>query len=260
MLSKVIRLSMLALVAGFGAASAQGTFGHIAYGDGWQTTFTVVNQDQSTIATANLYFYSDTGATLSPTATGCTGSPCSFSVAPSGSTTVVLPDVGTTTFSGWASLQVTNGVSVSGQAVFRQNLGGAHPILEAAVPLTGGAPVCIISIWNEEPTHYILVPFDNTTGSHTTALAFANTTAASMAVPIEFDNQAGTAIVTDTLTLPAMNHTAYLSTTNYPATAGQVGVLRITLPASANIGDLTALALLANSVSGTLTTVLPITQ
>jgi hypothetical protein len=105
-----------------------------------------------------------------------------------------------------------------------------------------------------------LIPFDNTTGVHGTAVAFANATQASMSVPIEFDDQTGTAIVTGTLTLASLNHTAYLVTANFPTTAGKSGTIRITLPASANMGDLTALALLFNSVSETLTTIIPITQ
>jgi hypothetical protein len=264
MFRRAFRVITLALAAALAVASAQGTFGHIAYGDGWQTTFLIVNQDTTTTAEVNLYFYSDSGAALAlPVNGGPAASPYSVSIPPGGSASIILPDVGGTTANeGWASLQVTNNVAVSGQAIFRQDLGGSNPTLEAAVPFTGGQPVCILSLWNVEPTHYILVPFDNTTGVHVTALAFANTTSAAISAPIEFDDQTGTAIVTDTLTLAAMNHTAFVTADadRYPATAGKSGVLRITLPSGANAGDLAVLALLANSVSGTLTTLLPVTQ
>ncbi len=260
---RTFQLLILALVAGVAVASAQGTFGHLAYGAGWQTTFLIVNQDQTTAASVNLNFYADSGVALAaPVNGGAASSSYSVSIPPSGSASVVLPDVGgATTYEGWASLQVTNNVAVSGQAIFRQTL-GSNPVLEAAVPFTGGQPVCIVSLWNVEPTHYILVPFDNTTGVHVTALAFANTTSAAISAPIEFEDPTGTAIVTGTLTLAAMNHTAFVSTDNdrYPATAGKSGVLRITLPSGANAGDLTVLALLADAKSGTLTTLLPITQ
>jgi hypothetical protein len=43
MLRRAIRFSILALAVGLAVASAQGSFGHIAYGDGWQTTFILVN-------------------------------------------------------------------------------------------------------------------------------------------------------------------------------------------------------------------------
>jgi hypothetical protein len=262
MLRRTVRLFTLVLAAGLAVVSAQGTFGHIAYGAGWQTTFLIVNQDQTTAASVSLSFYSDSGAALAPPVNGgATASLYSFNIPPGGSASVVLPDVGGSTANeGWASLQVANGLAVGGQAIFRQNLGGSHPILEAAVPFTGGPPACVVSFWSVVPTHYIWVPFDNTNGVHVTALAFANTTSSTMSVPIEFEDPTGAAIVSDTLKLAAMNHTSVVSTTNYPATAGKSGVLRVTLPSSANAGDLAVLALLADSVSGTLTTLIPITQ
>jgi hypothetical protein len=262
MLRRTVRLFALVLAAGLAVASAQGSFGHLAYGAGWQTTFLTVNQDPTTAASVTLNFYADSGAALAaPVNSGSALSAYSFSIPPGGSTSVVLPDVGgATTYEGWASLQVANGVSVSGQAIFRENLGGSHPILEAAVPFTGGPPACVISFWSVEPTHYILVPFDNTTGVHVTTLAFANTTSAAISAPVEFDDPSGVQILTATLNLAAMNHTAFVSTANYPATAGKSGVLRITLPSGANPGDLAVLALLADPVTGTLTTLIPVTQ
>lgn len=262
MFRRTAGLFALLLAVGVTGASAQGTFGHLAYGDGWQTTFLLVNQDPSNAASASLSFYSNAGTPLAPPVNGGAAiSLYSFSIPPSGSASVVLPDVGgTTAQQGWASLSVNNEVVVSGQAIFRQSLGASHPVLEAAVPFTNGAPPCLVPFGSVIGTHYILVPFDNTTGVHVTALAFANTTSSTMAVPIEFDDQTGTAIVTDTLNLGAMNHTSFVSTTNYPATAGTTGVLRVTVPSSANLGDLAVLALLADSVSGTLTTLIPITQ
>lgn len=258
---RTARLFALVLGVGLAVASAQGTFGHIAYGAGWQTTFLVVNQDQANSAVVSLSFYSDSGTALAPPVNG--GAPASmhsFSIPPAGSATVVLPDVGGSAANqGWANLEVSNGVAVSGQAIFRQSLGG-HPILEAAVPFSGGSPLCFVSFWGLAPSRSILVPFDNKAGVHVTALAFANTTSATLSVPIEFDDPSGSAIATDTLTLGARNHTAFVSTSRYAATAGKSGVLRITLPSTANSGDLSVLALLADSAAGTLTTLMPITQ
>jgi hypothetical protein len=261
MLRRTVQLIALVFAAGLAVASAQGTFGHIAYGAGWQTTFLVVNQDQTIEANVSLSFYSDSGAALTPSVNGGAAvSLYSFSIPPRGSASVVLPDVGGATPSeGWASLQVANGVTVSGQAIFRQDLGGSHPILEAAVPFTGGPPACAVSFWSVAPTHDILVPFDNRTGVHVTTLAFANTTSAAISVPMQFDDPTGTPIVTGTLKLAPLNHTAFVSTTNYPATAGKSGVLHITLPSSAQAGDLAVLGLLADSLAGTLTTLVPIT-
>ncbi len=260
MVRRTAQLLVLLAAAGVGAAWAQGTFGHLAYGGGWQTTFLIVNEDQTTEADVSLSFYSNSGTPLAAPVNGATAiAVYSFSILPGGSASVLLPDVGGSTVNeGWASLAVSNTPTVSGQAIFRQNLGGGNPVLEAAVPFTTFAPVCLVPYGSAGPTHYILVPFDNTTGVHVTALALANTTSSGMTVPVEFDDPTGTSIVSGTLTLGAMNHTSFVTTTQYPATQGKTGVLRITL--TANIGDLSVLALLADSTAGTLTTLIPITQ
>jgi len=252
----------IALIAGLGVASAQGTFGHIAYGGGWQTTFVLVNEDTTTAASISLAFYSDSGANLPlPVNGGSAVSPYTTNIPAGGSISVVVGDNGSPNASqGWASLHVTNSVAVNGQAIFRQDLGSGHPVLESAVPLTGGTPVCIFSFWDVEPNHYVLVPFDNTTNTHLTAIALANTTSSTISAPIVFQDQSGNSIASDTLNLSAMNHTAYVSTSKYPATAGKTGVIRISLPSGANPGDLVVLALLANPNTGTLTTLLPILQ
>lgn len=260
MFRRTARLFVLLAAAGVSGAWAQGTFGHLAYGGGWQTTFLVVNEDQTTEANVSLSFYSNSGTPLAAPVNGATPiSVYSFSLEPNGSAEIVLPDVGgTTTNQGWASLAVSNTPTVTGQAIFRENLGGNNPVLEAAVPFTSPAPACLIPFGTAGPTHYILVPFDNTTGVHVTALALANTTSSSMSIPIEFDDPTGAAIVSGTLSLGPMNHTSFVSTSQYPATQGKTGVIRITL--TANIGDLSVLALLADQASGTLTTLIPVTQ
>jgi len=258
----IVRFSAILLALGLSNVSAQGTFGHLAYGGGWQTTFLIVNQDSATEANASLSFYTDIGTALAPPINGGTPmSVYSFSVPPNGSTSIVLPDKGgSTSTEGWASLNVSNSPAVSGQAIFRQNAAGSRPALEAAVPFTSGTPLCLVPFANVNPTHSILVPFDNTNGLHVTAFAFANTTSAAMSVPLEFDDPSGTAITTGTLNLGALFHSSFVSTAKYPATNGKSGVLRVTLPAGANLGDLSVLALLADSSTGTLTTLIPITQ
>jgi len=260
MFRRMAWLFALLVAVGTASAWAQGTFGHLAYGDGWQTTFLVVNEDQGTEANVSLSFYSDSGTPLAvPVNGGALISVYSFSIPPSGSASIVVPDVGGTTANqGWASLAVSNTPTVSGQAIFRGNPGGISQVLEAAVPFTTPAPACLVPYGSAGPTHYILVPFDNTTGVHVTALALANTTSSALTVPFEFDDPTGAMITSGTINLGAMNHTSFVSTTQYPATQGKTGVLRITL--TTNIGDLSVLALLANSVTGTLTTLIPITQ
>ena len=262
MLQRTALLWSLVLAVGAVGASAQGTFGHLAYGAGWQTTFLLVNQDQTTDAEVTLSFYSDFGAPLTAPVSGANPTSAYSLVIPAGgSASVVLAKSGTASVTeGWASLSVNNSPSVSGQAIFRQTPGEGHPVLEAAVPFSSGAPACLVPYGTASLTHYILIPFDNTANVHVTALALANTTAATFSVPIEFDDASGAVITTDTLQLAGMNHIAFVSSDKYRATGGKTGVVRITLPGSPNSGDLSVLALLGNSVTGTLTTLMPILQ
>jgi hypothetical protein len=268
MLRQSVRFLPVLMLALACAAMAQGTFAHIAYGAGYTTTFTFVNSSPSNQTSLNLYFYGDNGSTLTPPIQGVTNptSPYSFTIPAGGAATIVLPDPGNlaATVTGWASLQSLDGIPVKGQGSFKRVYPG-FPDYEMAVPLIGAATECIIPF--PDMSAMILIPFDNTTGVHLTAFAIANTTSASQTLSIEFDDQSGAKILGDTWTLPANNHTSFLSTDTttpspasmphgYAATAGKMGTLKI----SASIQDIGVLALLVNQTSGTLTTVLPISQ
>ena len=119
-----------------------------------------------------------------------------------------------------------------------------------AVP---GAALCIVPFPQFNPV--ILIPFDNTAGQYLTSLAFANITASNQAYPIEFDDQSGNPLVTDSLALTPGQHTAFVSTQTYPTLEGQKGVLRI----HADPATLTVLGLLSNS-TGAISTIIPVTQ
>ena len=261
-------LPILLLVAG-GGAMAQGTFAHIAYGSGYTTTFTFVNSSATDQASLRLYFYGDNGAALAPPIQGVSNppSPYTFTVPGGGSTTVVLPDPGNLAVSvtGWASVVSNDGIPVSGQGSFRRHAAGS-PDYEMAVPLIGAATECIIAF--PDPSSSIQIPFDNLAGVHLTAFAIANTTGSSQTFNIVFQDQSGNILVTDRWTLPANNHSAFLTTDGttppatpggphgYAAVAGKIGTLKI----SAAIQDIGVLALLVNVTSGTLTAVLPIAR
>ena len=91
MLGKAFRLLLAGFALTAGCALAQGTFAHITYGAGWQTTFTFVNLSSTDTANLSLFFYNEDGTTLAaPVQGGPTGSPYNFSIAPSGATTIVL--------------------------------------------------------------------------------------------------------------------------------------------------------------------------
>ena len=246
----VITFLMFAILP-VSSAYSQGSFGQIAYGGCWQTTFTLVNVSTAAVATGNFSFYGDGGSLISSPVQGA-GSTASyqFTIPANGETSVVLSSSDMNITQGWASMSITAG-AVRAQGTLRcQPPGG--PAFEAVVPLSTSATAdCIIPL-PASTSPAIIIPFDNT-GDHSTAVALANTTSTGLVVPVEFDDQSGTLLMKDSLPLAAMNHTALYITNNYPSVAGKKGIVRI----GASAAQLTVLALLFNTTGG-FTTILPL--
>ena len=233
------------------SAYSQGTFGQIAYGGCWQTAFTLVNASTATVAKGNFSFYGDGGSLITAPVQGAGHvSSYQFTVPANGTESVVLSSSDPDITQGWASMSITAG-AVRAQGTLRcQPPGG--PAFEAVVPLSTSATTeCIIPI-PASASPAILIPFDNT-GDHSTAVALANTTNAALLVPVEFDDQSGAVLAKDSLSLAAMNHSAFYTSNNYPPVAGKKGVVRI----GASGAQLTVLALLFNATGG-FTTILPL--
>lgn len=255
------RFQLLVLFACTFLARAQGNLAHFTYGGGYTSTFTFVNQDTTTAANASLYFYNDDGSAATvPVGGVSTPSPYNFTIPANGSATFVLPDPGIGNAPwGWAQLVVTDSGPVNGQLTFRRSAGASAPATETVVPLSGTQGACLLPLPNSTPV--TVIPFDNTTGVHGTAIALANTTSSTLTLTFEFDDQAGNVISRHAnISFGAKNHTAWLMTaaSEYPETTNKVGALKITgMPYSS---DLAVVALLFNTASNTLTTVLPITQ
>ncbi|MBZ5633951.1 MAG: hypothetical protein LAO55_12585 [Acidobacteriia bacterium] len=255
----ILRFFALSIVCAAGAFG-QGTFGQIAFGGGWQTTFTLLNLDPLNVASVTLSFYSDAGSPLSAPVQGVgTLSTYTFTIPARGAQSVVLSGSESVTSQGWANMTTAGGVVVRGQGSFRLHVLGRQDS-EAVVPLsTSGSTQCIIPF----PTAPVLViPFDNTSGQYITSMAVANTTNTAQTASIEFDDQFNTPLVTDTLNLGALQHMAFSTIDKYPALAGKKGILRIsqaTNPALPNTTNLTVLGLLFN-FTGPFTTILPVAQ
>jgi hypothetical protein len=250
---RVFGLGILCAAAVFGQ---QGSFGQIAYGGSWQTTFTLMNLSSTSPVTLTLSFFGDDGSPLNAPIDGFGATAAyTLTIPAGGAQNVVLTGSPVSTTQGWASLNMTSasGGPVRGQASFRFLLPGGA-ISEAVVPLTlpGGA-LCIVPFPQFNPV--ILLPFDNTTGQYVTSLAFANTTNSSQTYPIEFDDQSGNPLVTDTLSLTPRQHKAFVSTKVYSSLVGAKGVLKI----HADPSTLTVLGLLSN-MTGAITTIIPVTQ
>jgi sugar lactone lactonase YvrE len=211
-----------------------GSIAHIATGNGWQTTFVLVNTGTTT-AQVTLNFYSDvTGAPLSlplafpqlSSSTTTVNSTVSQPLAP-GATLLVqstAPASDPAPTVGSAQL-ITNG-NVGGFVIFRYNPNGQ----EAVVPLESRAA-----------TGYIIA-FDNTNGT-ATGVSINSVSTQAVNVPVLIRNDAGAVIGTDTLPLAANGHLSFtlgssLPGFKYSQTANIRGTLEFDTPAGAQIGAL----------------------
>jgi hypothetical protein len=206
-----------------------GSIAHIATGNGWQTTFVLVNTGTSA-AQANLSFFADNGTSQSL--------PLSFPQSGGGATTT-LPVVNQVIAAG-ASLIVesaaplsdpaptvgsaqliTNG-HIGGFVIFRYNPNGQ----EAVVPLE-----------SRNAAAYMLA-FDNT-GQIATGVAINSVSAQAVNIPVIVRDATGAQIATDTISLAANGHLAFtLGSDKYPATVNLRGTIEFDAPAGAQIGAL----------------------
>jgi len=202
-----------------------GSIAHIATGNGWQTTFVLVNAG-GTAAQAQLKFFADNGSPLSlplaypQSGGGSTVASTVDQTVAAGATLIVqssapLSDPAPTT----GSAQLTTTGNVGGFAILRYNPTGQ----EVIVPLE-----------NRVAYSYV-VAFDNTNGTATGIAVNTVSTGTSIAVDIRDDS--GAVIGTDQLNLPANGHLAFmLGTDKYPATAGIRGTIEFGSPFPGEIG------------------------
>lgn len=207
-----------------------GSIAHIATGNGWQTTFVLVNAG-TTAAPLHLKFFADVTGGALPL-------PLSFPQSGSGTTTVAssvdqtlaagatllvesaAPLSDPTPTVGSAQL-ITTG-NVSGFVIFRYNPNGQ----EAVVPLE-----------SRNANGYI-VAFDNTAGT-ATGIAINSVSSQPVSVPVVIRDDTGAQIGTHTLNLAANGHLAFtLVTDQYPGTANIRGTIEFDTPSGAQIGVL----------------------
>jgi len=203
-----------------------GSIAHLASGgDGWQTTFVLVNTGSSS-APATLSFFDDqTGAPLSL--------PLAF-LQSGGGTTMTVPSYTTQLAAGATLLIVSSGAqqlltgsaqlsttgNVSGFVIFR------HNDQEAVVPLE-----------SRNSSGYIIA-FDNTSGT-ATGLALNAVSAGQVNIPVTVRDDTGALVATDTITLAANGHYAFtLGTDRYQAAANIRGTIEFDKPVGAQIGAL----------------------
>ena len=206
-----------------------GSIAHLATGNGWQTTFVLVNVGANP-AQVNLNFFDDNGSPLPlplsfPQIGGGSASvaPAVSQMLAAGATLIVesaapasnpAPTVG--------SAQLTTNGNVGGFVIFRYNLDGQ----EAVVPLE-----------NRNANAYI-VAFDNT-GDIATGIAVNSVATQVVSIPVTVRDAAGAQIATDTITLAPNGHLSFtLGSGKYPMTTGIRGTIEFDTPANAQIGVL----------------------
>jgi hypothetical protein len=206
-----------------------GSIAHLATGNGWQSTFVLVNVGASA-AQVNLNFFDDNGSPLSL--------PLSFPQAGNGATTVAptvsqLLAAGATLIVESAapasdsaptvgSAQVATNGNVGGYVIFRYNPDGQ----EAVVPLE-----------SRNANAYILA-FDDT-GDISTGIAINSVATQVVNIPVMVRDATGVQIATDTIALAPNGHLSFtLANDKYPATAGIRGTIEFDRPANAQIGAL----------------------
>jgi hypothetical protein len=198
-----------------------GSIAHIATGNGWQTTFVLVNTG-TTAAQANLSFFADNGAPLA-LPLGTTTAASVNQVIAAGASLIVqsaapLSDPAPTI----GSAQLTTNGHVGGFVIFRYNPNGQ----EAVVPLE-----------SRNAGAYVLA-FDNTSQT-ATGIAVNGVSAQGVNIPVVVRDSTGAQIATDSIALAANGHLAFtLAVDKYPAAAGIRGTIEFDTPAGAQIGAL----------------------
>ncbi len=204
-------LTTIPALANVGAGG--GSFAHLAAGgDGWQTTFVLVNTGISATTAALSFFNDSTGFPLTlPLSFPQQGGGVTMTVPTytaqlaAGASAIIVSNGGSTLATG--SAQLTSPGNVSGFVIFR------HNNQEAVVPME-----------SRNASGYIIA-FDNT-GNTFTGIAINSVSAAPINVPVIIRDDTGAQIGTDTLSLAANGHMAFtLVSQKYPQTANIRGTI-----------------------------------
>jgi len=201
-----------------------GSIAHLASGgDGWQTTFVLVNAGSSA-APFTLQFLADqTGAPLPlpltfPQPSGGAPTMASFvtQTLAAGATLIIVSNGAPNLLTGSAQLTTTG--NISGFVIFR------HNNQEAAVPLE-----------SRNASGYIIA-FDNTNGT-ATGIAVNAVSAGPVSVPVTVRDATGAPIGTGSIPLSANGHTQFtLAVDGYFTTANIRGTIEFDTPFGAQIG------------------------
>jgi len=216
-------LTTIPVLTGTGVSA--GSIAHIASGNGWTTTFVLVNTGTSGAA-VNLNFFADNGSPLSlpisyPQQGSAVTQATSVNTGMGVGSTLIVQTTGVDSsplLIGSAQLSVQG--NVGGFVIFGYENGN-----EAVVPLqTGNAGGYII-------------PFDNTAGTGT-GVAVNNVSSQAANVAVIFRDSTGAQIGTGTIPLAANGHSAIVLQNQFPVTANIQGTVEFDAPIGVQIGAL----------------------
>ena len=218
-------LTTIPALANVGAGG--GSIAHLASGgDGWQTTFVLVNTGTTATQVTLSFFTDGTGLPLPlPLSFPQTGTTNIFPV-PSvtqplaaGATLIVVSSGAPQLLTGSAQLSTTG--NVGGFVIFR------HNNQEAVVPLE-----------SRIASAYVLA-FDNTNGTATGVAVNSVSTAPQVSIPVVVRDETGAQIAADVLTMAPNGHYAFtLGVDRYPAAAAIRGTIEFDKPPNGQIGAL----------------------
>ena len=222
-------LTLTTIPALANVSATGGSIAHIATGNGWQTTFVLVNTGAGAAQATLKFFATQTGAPLSL--------PLSFPQSGQGSST--LANAVSQTLAAGATLivqsaaplsdpaptigsaQLTTTGKVGGFVIFRYNPNGQ----EAVVPL------------ESRTANGFVIAFDNTAGT-ATGIAINSVSSQAVIVPVMVRDDTGTQIATGTLNLAPNGHLAFTLSDKYPGTANIRGTIEFATPPGGQIGAL----------------------
>ena len=183
-----------------------GALAHFLDGDGWKTTFTLVNLDP-TQASFTLSFLGDNGNPQAFTINGASVTTITGTIAGRGTVILTTPGTKTGLSQGWVKMDSYN--TIGGTAVF-QRLGQN---LEAS------------EVLDTNLSTQLAVPFDHTNG-YATGVALVNPFSYTGAtITVTFRDESGNSFLTDSFTMAAQQHMGITLTRRYPSTIGRRGTV-----------------------------------
>lgn len=191
-------------------------FPHVAIGGVWSSEMTLVNLDPDDEAAFTLRFYKPDGTPWLMTIPGLgTDSQFGIVLPPEGSAVYKPNSPGVNIETGSAVIDQPPDAQIAGHIIFTDSTAG-RPVFESVVPLSS------------DSEFYLSMPFDNTAGN-VSCIAIANPANSTVHYSLEFSNNDDELIdiFTDG-TLAGRNQTAFCLPGEYPETANERGLIRIT--------------------------------